>query len=122
MADDTAFIRVHSGIGIARLGSSGDGETPVTPLVEGENVFVGPEAPGIFVDPGGSGGPGPEGGSYRDAGMGLKRQAQRFRIYGYDANGNAVAELTSASSGVASIPWRVDVRNMKAASHAFQGA
>lgn len=122
MADDIAYIRVHPGIGIARLGNSGDGDTPVTPLAEGENFFVGPEAPGIVVDPGGSGGPGPEGGSYRDAKMGLKRQAQRFRIYAYDKDDNAVAELTSATSGVSSISWRVHARNVKAANYAFQGA
>lgn len=102
-------IRVHPGMGLARLGNS-------------EEFFIGPEAPGMVVDPGGSGGPGPGGGTYRDGKSRLKRQAQRFRVYGYDANGRVVAELTPDSDQVESLRWRVHVRNMKAANYAFQGA
>lgn len=103
-----ARIRVHPGIGIARLGNS-------------DEYFIGPEAPGQVVDPGGSGGPGPQGGTYRDSRMRLKRQAQRFRIYGYDAAGKVVAEVNSTLDQVRGIEWRVHVRNMKAANYAFQG-
>lgn len=109
MAKAIKSIRIHPGIGIARLGDSDD-------------FYIGPEAPGMIVDPGGSGGPGSEGGSYRDNHAKLKRQAQRYRIYGYDADGKVVAELTSASENVQSVRWRVHVRNMKAANYAFQGA
>ncbi|MDO3383835.1 LodA/GoxA family CTQ-dependent oxidase [Gilvimarinus algae] len=109
MANQITQIRIHPGIGIARLGNS-------------DEYFIGPEALGVVVDPGGSNGPGPEGGSYRDSNMNLKRQAQRYRIYGYDANGNVIAELNSDSAEVSSISWRVHVRNMKAANYAFQGA
>lgn len=109
MSEKIKSIRIHPGIGVARLGDS-------------DEFYIGPEAPGIVVDPGGSDGPGPNGGTYRDSGARLKRQAQRYRVYAYDANDNVVAELTSASSLVQSMRWRVHVRNMKAANYAFQGA
>ena len=109
MSTKITRIRIHPGIGIARLGNS-------------DEYFIGPEAPGIVSDPGGKGGPGPDGGSYRDDAMKLKRQAQRYRIYAYDEEGNVVGEINSDSSDVASINWRVHVRNMKAANYAFQGA
>jgi len=102
-------IRIHPGIGMARMGDS-------------DEFFIGPEAPGLVVDPGGSNGPGPNGGSYRDSKSKLKRQAQRYRIYAYDAEGNVIEELTSKSDIVKSLSWRVHVRNMKAANYAFQGA
>ncbi len=101
-------IRIHPGIGIARLGDS-------------DEFFIGPEAPGIVVDPGGSGGPGPTGGTYRDSQARLKRQAQRYRVYAYDADDNVIGELTSDPNKVRSMRWRVHVRNMKAANYAFQG-
>ncbi len=104
-----AYIRVHPGIGIARLGNS-------------QEFFIGPEAPGTTPDPGGSGGPGPGGGTYKDSQQRMKRQAQRFRIYGYDGSGSVVAEIDGATAGVESIEWRVHVRNMKAANYAFEGA
>lgn len=109
MSDKIKTIRIHPGIGIARLGDS-------------DEFYIGPEAPGVVVDPGGSDGPGPNGGTYRDSQARLKRQAQRYRVYGYDADGKVVAELTSDSGLVQSMQWRVHVRNMKAANYAFQGA
>ncbi|MDX2424778.1 MAG: LodA/GoxA family CTQ-dependent oxidase [Cycloclasticus sp.] len=102
-------IRIHPGIGLTRVGNS-------------DSYYLGPEAPGIVVDPGLPNGQGPEGGSYRDSQGGLKRQAQRYRIYGYDDAGKVVKELNLDSEEVESIEWRVHVRNMKAANHAFQGA
>jgi hypothetical protein len=102
-------IRIHPGIGIARMGDS-------------DEFYIGPEAPGVVVDPGGNDGPGPNGGSYRDSAARLKRQAQRYRVYAYDANDKVIAELTSDSGLVQSVSWRVHVRNMKAANYAFQGA
>ncbi len=48
----------------------------------------------------------------RDASGALKRQAVRFRIYGYDAKGKAIAELTADN---AEIEWTVHVANAKAA-------
>jgi len=101
-------IRIHPGMGLARVGNS-------------DEFYIGPEAPGIVVDPGGSNGPGPNGGTYRDSKARLKRQAQRYRVYAYDENDKVVAELTSDSDLVKSMRWRVHVRNMKAANYAFQG-
>ncbi|SFR18647.1 LodA/GoxA family CTQ-dependent oxidase [Poseidonocella sedimentorum] len=125
MASEIKSIRVHPGIGIARVGNSGAGSPD--PLEINQNFYVGPEAPGIVVDPGNpnspaSGdGPGPNGGTYRDGNMDLKRQAQRFRIYGQDSDGDTV-EITRRTPGVKDITWRVHVQNMKAANFAFQGA
>ncbi|CAG9933312.1 LodA/GoxA family CTQ-dependent oxidase [Candidatus Nitrotoga arctica] len=109
MSEKIKSIRIHPGIGIARLGDS-------------DEFYIGPEAPGVVVDPGGSNGPGPNGGTYRDSGARLKRQAQRYRVYAYDANDKVIAELTSDSGLIQSVRWRVHVRNMKAANYAFQGA
>lgn len=109
MAEKIKSIRIHPGIGIARVGNS-------------DEFYIGPEAPGVVVDPGGSNGPGPNGGTYRDRGARLKRQAQRFRVYAYDTNDSVLAELSSDSDLVQSVRWRVHVRNMKAANYAFQGA
>jgi hypothetical protein len=49
----------------------------------------------------------------------LLRQAARFRVYGYDADGKVVAELTAAN---AAIDWRVHVANHKAAWYDFDEA
>ena len=106
---DIAYIRIHPGMGIARLGNS-------------DTHFVGPEAPGVVPDPGGTGGPGPDGGTFKDDQGRMKRQAQRFRIYAYNANDEVITELNSTNSEVLDIRWHVHVRNMKAANYAFQGA
>lgn len=109
MSNTVKRIRIYPGIGIARLGNS-------------DEYYIGPESPGVVVDPGGTGGPGPDGGTYRDDQQRLKRQAQRYRVYGYDTDDNLIGEINSDTAGVASIKWRVHVRNMKAANYAFQGA
>ncbi|MBP6019855.1 MAG: LodA/GoxA family CTQ-dependent oxidase [Burkholderiaceae bacterium] len=109
MSEKIKSIRIHPGIGLARLGDS-------------DEFYIGPEARGVVVDPGGSNGPGPDGGTYRDSNARLKRQAQRYRVYAYDANDKVVAELTTDSGLIQSVQWRVHVRNMKAANYAFQGA
>ena len=89
---------IYPSIGIARLGNSADA------------WFVGPEVP----DPA----PLPPG-SYRDATGALKRQAARFRLYGIDAAGAIVRELTGAGPAV-EITWRVELANTKAAWYGFQ--
>lgn len=95
---DQRVIRasIHPSIGIARVGSSQD------------DYFVGPEV----VDPE----PAPPG-FYKDAAGALKRQAARFRIYGYNAAGEVVSELTANN---ATIRWSVHVANRKAAWYEFQ--
>lgn len=87
---------IHPSIGVARVGDSE------------EQFYVGPEtdrpppiAPGDMKDPTGA----------------LRREAARFRIYGYNAAGEAVAELTAQT---AEIEWTVHVANTKAAWYEFQ--
>lgn len=89
---DDVVVRaaIHPGIGIARVG---DAKTA---------FFIGPEvtsppsqAPGFYRTPEGA----------------LRRQAARFRIYGYNAAGEVVAELTANN---ADIRWTVHVANRKA--------
>ena len=86
---------IHPGIGVARVGDSPD------------EFFLGPEVPPPS--------PPPEGG-YRDRSGSLKRQAARFRVFGYDARGHVVAELTAAN---ADVRWTVHLANKKAAWYAF---
>ncbi len=83
--------KIHPAIGVARVGNSQD------------EYFIGPE----IIDPE----PQKEG-FYRDGRGALKRQAARFRIYGYDTAGNVVRELTA---DWADIHWSVHVANRKAA-------
>ncbi len=91
---------IHPAIGIARVGNSTKLDTA--------GYFVGPEVPdeaalGL--------------GQYKDDTGALKRQAARFRLYGYDAAGAVVAELTAEN---AVIEWTVHVANKKAAWYQFQ--
>lgn len=95
--DAIVEARIHPAIGIARVGNSDD-------------FFIGPELPTA---------PPPPPGGYRDSFGRLKRQAALFRIYGYDAKGNAVAELTASNSEIA---WTVHVANKKAAWYDFDAA
>jgi hypothetical protein len=90
-------IKIHPAIGIARLGNSAAG------------FFVGPEKPGVH--------PRPRGG-YKDAQRRIKRQAARFRLFGYDKNGKLVKEITSAD---AKIEWTVHLVNSKAEWKQFDG-
>jgi hypothetical protein len=89
--------KIHPAIGIARLGNSPD------------KYFIGPELPGVNVPPKGG---------YKDAKMRVKRQAARFRIFGYDVHGNVVKEITAAD---AHITWTVHLANKKAAWKRFDG-
>src|SRR5947207_521068 len=93
-----AYCKVHPGIGIARVGDSPDG------------FFVGPEAPGLA--------PAPAGG-FKDGNGRVKRQAARFRVYGYDAQGRVARELTAAD---AAITWTVHLANKKGAACQSLGA
>jgi hypothetical protein len=88
---------IHPSIGIARVGNSPDG------------CFYGPEV----TDPL----PPDDTGFYRDKKGALKRQSARFRVYGLDANGKPLAELTAAN---ADIVWTVHLANKKAAWYEFQ--
>ncbi len=89
---DAAIVRaaIHPAIGIARMGNSQ------------HDFYVGPEVTEPLPQPPGF---------MHDADGALKRQAARFRVYGYDAAGNVVRELTSHD---ADIRWTVHVANHKA--------
>ena len=89
---------IYPSIGVARLGSSP------------EEYVIGPEVP----EP-----PPAPPGHYRDEDGRLKRQAARFRIYGVNALGQVVRELSGGSPDV-DITWTVQLANTKAAWYAFQ--
>ncbi|MFJ9751401.1 LodA/GoxA family CTQ-dependent oxidase [Streptomyces chartreusis] len=95
---DTRIVRaaIHPAIGVARVGDSAD-EFFLAPETEDE-----PPLPS---------------GSYKDPTGALKRQAARFRIYGYNAAGEPVAELTADN---AEMRWTVHVANKKAEWYQFQ--
>lgn len=81
---------IYPSVGVSRLGNS-------------DESFLGPE---VFPSP-----TRPRG-FYRDASGALKRQAARFRVYGYDDQDEVVGELTEAN---ADVRWTVHVANRKAA-------
>ncbi len=95
---DGTIVRaaIHPAIGIARVGDSAD------------EFYIGPEV----VDP-----QPPPARTYKDATGALKREAARFRVYGYNASGEVVRELTAAA---ADITWTVHVANAKAAWYQYQ--
>src|SRR5687767_5916452 len=95
--DQIAYCKIHPGLGIARVGNSPD------------EFFVGPETPGDIPHPAGG---------FKDAHGRIKRQAARFRIYAYNAAGEAIAELTAAD---ADIQWSVQLANKKASYNMFLG-
>lgn len=57
--------------------------------------------------------------AYRDATGALKRQAAQFRIYGFNAAGKAIKELTAENS---KIKWRSHLANQKSSWYEFQMA
>jgi hypothetical protein len=95
--DDDRITRVaiHPALGIGRVGNSP------------EAMFFGPEVPGALPRA-------PHG--FKDADGAVARQAARFRIYGLDASGRPVRELTAHD---ADFTWRVTVANAKPAWYAF---
>jgi hypothetical protein len=89
---------IYPSIGVARVGNS-----------PGE-FFYSPEVPGaepIDAD------------RFRDRKGRIKRQAARFRLYGLDADGEVVREITAKD---AEITWTVHVANTKAAWFQFDQA
>lgn len=98
MSLDTTIVRaaIHPGIGIARVGNSRDG------------YYIGPEVTNI---------PTQQSGFYKDGAGAIKREAARFRIYGFNASGEVVKELTADE---AEIEWTVHVANKKAAWYNFE--
>ncbi|MFJ8713189.1 LodA/GoxA family CTQ-dependent oxidase [Streptomyces violaceus] len=88
--DDVVSCEIHPAIGISRVGNS-----PT-------EFFIGPERPGVPPEPDGG---------FKDTAGRVKRQAARFRVYGYDKDGNVLGELTADD---ARISWTVELANSKA--------
>jgi len=101
------YCRIHPAIGVARVGDSPD------------EYFIGPERPGRQVPPPpGDGHPrGQHPTGYKDGAGRIRRQAARFRIFGYDEDHELVQELTAAD---ADITWTVHLANRKAAAPKFR--
>ena len=91
-------VRIHPGIGIARMGNS-------------DQHYIGPEV----MQPKRT-----EFGETRDQAGAIKRQAARFRVYGYDNEGNVVAEIQQSSNST--VQWTVHLANKKAAWYRFDAA
>lgn len=92
-------VRIHPGIGVARVGNSQS------------EYYLGPEVTEPELT---------QFGGTRDEAGALKRQAARFRVYGYDANGDVVAEIQQSNNS--SVEWSVHVANRKAQWYEFQAA
>jgi hypothetical protein len=97
---DATIVRaaIHPAIGIARIGDSRT------------DYFIGPEVTTPASQPPGT---------YRDTAGDLKRQAALFHVYGYNAAGQVVRELTADS---ADIQWTAHLANKKAQWYQFQAA
>lgn len=103
MPDLKSIVRcaVHPSIGVARVGNAPAGDH-----------YLAPEVPGVPADPG------PTGRYKNDKGE-VRKEAARFRVYGYDADGHVVAELTADD---AEITWQVHLANRKSAWYQFANA
>ncbi|MFE4971360.1 LodA/GoxA family CTQ-dependent oxidase [Kitasatospora sp. NPDC056651] len=93
---DIAYVKIHPAIGIARVGNS-------------EKFFYGPESPDETPKaPGFS----------KDGPATIRRQAARFRVYGYDKDDNVVGEIKHGQ-GDAAVTWTAQLANKKAAWYKF---
>ena len=97
--DQIVYAKIHPSIGIARVGNS----------TKDDGFYIGPQV---------SSPPPKNPGEYRDNTGALKREVAEFRIYGYDANGRVVRELSMDES--TSIDWTVELANHKAAWYNFE--
>jgi len=93
-------FKIFPSIGVARIGNN----RSTSP----SDFYIGPEIPNTVIVP-------PNG--YKDSSGQVRRQAARFRIYGWE-NGVFMGEITSA---VADITWTVALANTKAAFNRFEG-
>lgn len=105
-ARDDCIVKavIYPPIGVARIGNAPEGHV------------VGPEVPNPKPLMAGDD---PAQNPYRDAEGRLLPQAARFRIYGVNAMGRIVRELTAADSR-ADITWKVHLANKKSAWYGFQ--
>lgn len=94
-------IRVHPGLGIARVGNA-----------EGDEEYVlAAQVPGALASS--------SDGAFRDASGKVRRQAVRFRVYA-ELHDGSVREL-SLDDGV-QIEWTAELANLKAGWYAFENA
>ena len=93
-------FKIFPSIGVARIGNCPDDSA--------SGFYVGPEIPGSVIVPTNG---------YKDPQGRVRRQAARFRIYGWE-NGVFMGEINSA---VANIAWTVELANTKAAFNQFHG-
>jgi hypothetical protein len=103
-ADTIVKAVIYPSIGVARVGNAPAGYV-IGPEVTNPAPLVADTAPG--KNP------------YRDSDGRLYPQAARFRIYGVNANGGIVKELTARGAS-ADIQWTVHLANTKAAWYEFQ--
>lgn len=92
-----AYCAIHPAVGVARVGDSPD------------EYFLGPEQPGAEESPA----------SYKDQAGRVKRQAVRFRVFGYDESDTVIGELTADDAEIA---WTVHLVNRKGAAQPFTSA
>jgi hypothetical protein len=88
-----AKVRIYPALGICRVGGS-------------EKWFFAPEVPGLP--------PKPDDGNFKDGLEKIKKQAQRFRVYSFDADDNVIGEVTGDG-----ITWGVHLANTKANWYGF---
>lgn len=88
---------IYPPVGVMRVGNSKD------------EYFIGPEVKDPI--------PQDDENAYRDNSGAIKRQAALFRIYGFNAAGKAVKELTA---GNATINWHAHLANQKSSWYEFQ--
>ena len=89
-------VAIFPAIGFSRVGNATE-------------WFAAPEVPGLMAEPKGG---------FKDAQGRLKKQVQRFRLYGYDEQGRVVRELDASFKP----HWTVHVANTKAAWYGFVNA
>lgn len=89
-----ARLAIYPALGICRVGGSAE-------------FFLAPEIPGLPALPDGR---------YKDGSVRIKKQAQRFRVYAFNAAGEVLREVTAAE---ADIRWSVHVANTKGVWYGF---
>ena len=98
MTDKDKIVRaaIHPAIGIARIGNS----------KESDGCFIGPEVPDQPAFPLDS---------YKDDHGALKRQVARFRVFGYNADDEVVAELNADNAEI-NWTWNSPIRKRRGIS------
>ncbi|KXN92835.1 L-lysine 6-oxidase [Leucoagaricus sp. SymC.cos] len=103
---DISYVEIFPPVGISRFGDSE------------KEYFLAPEVPGRTDPPAGIT-------NFRDSDQKIRRQAVRFRVYAYKADGTPLGEINNKvkynSSQKYSLKWTVHVANKKAANTTFHG-